>query len=49
MGEKGVNRLVVNGKEAGMGWGRIYPFEMRGYMVKGGGRRVEKGFSVEGV
>jgi len=49
MGEKGVNRLVVNGKEAGMGWGRIYPFEMRGYMLKGGGRRVEKGFLVEGV
>jgi hypothetical protein len=26
-----------------MEWGRIYPFEMRGYMLKGGGRIGEKG------
>jgi len=41
---RGVYQVVVNGREEGMGWGEIYPSVVMGYIVEGGGRRVEEGF-----
>jgi hypothetical protein len=43
-GVRGVYQVVVNRREEGIGWGEIYPSAVMGYIVEGGGRRVEEGF-----